>query len=175
MDNKKNLVESTFKDTSKYSIRRIFLKQALLRSTLVNASSDFSPKQTDTKIRINIGNTQIDDAKYEVSLEVQALIDSHKAEQSSFELSFNQSGIFSFRSTESPELQPLLYIDCPEALFPYARELMDSMMLKAGLQPLSMVMPDFRQLYNEMQNKQKRTFEPELWGGKDPNKKPITH
>lgn len=159
----------------KYSIRRLFLKQALLKSLPFTSSDDDTQAQTETKIRINISHTQIDDEDYEVSLEVQALIGSTKEETSRFELSFNQSGIFTLRPVESQALQPLLYIDCPEALFPYARELMDSLMIKAGLNPLFMVMPDFRHLYSEMQSKHKRTFEPELWNEADSDKEPVTH
>ena len=175
MSHKKETIEILSGATVRYVIRRLFVKQVHFKSLVTTQDLESTQLQTETQIKVNVSHTQLSEDNYEVSLAVQALISGDKDVRSTFELRFEQAGVFGFRSPSSDELQRLLYVDCAEALFPYARELMDSLFIKASLHPLSMVMPDFKQLYFEMQTKQKRTLEPELWNEGDEGKGPITH
>ncbi len=57
-------------------------------------------------------------------------------------LGISQAGVFSIQDMEGDQLKRVLAIDCPAILFPYARELLDNLMLKGGYPPMTLAAID---------------------------------
>ena len=59
----------------------------------------------------------------------------------------DQAGVFFVTGIEGPALQQTLTAVCPNILFPYAREAIDSMAMRGGFQPLALPPINFDALY----------------------------
>ena len=58
-----------------------------------------------------------------------------------------QAGIFQIRNVPEENLEPLLFVACPNLLYPYAREAITSSSLRAGFQPVILAPVNFEALY----------------------------
>ena len=58
-----------------------------------------------------------------------------------------QAGIFSLRNVPQQELDPLLGIGCPTIVFPYLRETISDLVVRAGFPPVLLSPVSFEALY----------------------------
>lgn len=73
-----------------------------------------------------------------------------------FLIEVKQAGIFSIKGIEEANLAHVLNTLCPQILFPYAREVIDSVLVKATFQPLMLPPVNFDLLYaNALEERQK--------------------
>ena len=71
-----------------------------------------------------------------------------------FLVTVEQAGIFTVEGAEGEVLERILNTTCPTILFPYAREVVDSAVMKGSLPPMMLAPINFEALY-ENQKKQK--------------------
>jgi len=64
-----------------------------------------------------------------------------------FELSF--AGMFRIQNVPQEHLQPVLLIECPRLLFPFAREIVATAVRNGGFAPLLLDPVDFVSLYQQ--------------------------
>ena len=62
------------------------------------------------------------------------------------------AGVFRFQNVPQENVQPLLMIECPRLLFPYARHLMSTVTRDGGFPPLLLEPIDFGSLYLAQRN-----------------------
>lgn len=78
-------------------------------------------------------------------------------QKEAFDLHVSMGGIFEISGLEGDLLDRTLYVACPSIVFPYTRELVDSLMIKASFPPLMLAPIDFESLYRQNQEKRKNT------------------
>ena len=114
-----------------------------------NAPASLQPSQTQPAINIQInvdaGNVSAND--YEVSIRIEG-----KAEQAdkvlfSFELVYG--GVFRIQNVPQESLHPVVMIECPRLLFPFAREIVATAVRNGGFPPLLLDPVDFVTLYRQ--------------------------
>lgn len=59
------------------------------------------------------------------------------------------SGLFAFQGVNIEEIQPLIMIECPRLLFPFARQIMASMTQNGGFMPILLDPPDFAAMFRD--------------------------
>jgi len=94
-------------------------------------------------------NTQVaklDDKHYEVVLKLTITVNTPD-EKTLFLVEVQQAGIFAVSGVEGVQLQHLLTSGCPQILFPYARETVDSMAVKGGFPALALPPVNFDALF----------------------------
>ncbi len=78
-----------------------------------------------------------------------------------YKLELVYSGLFQFNNIEDKIIHPVLFINCPQILFPYARQIISATTGDAGFPPLFLEPMDFGALYakkvSEEKNKQETT------------------
>jgi preprotein translocase subunit SecB len=141
-------------------------------SILVQYSKDFSfenphapqslmqqQQQPQIGIQINVNPRQMSNTDFEVELKLEG-----KAEHSGnvlFAFDLNYAGVFRLTNIPQENLGPLLMIECPRLLFPFAREIISSAISNGGFPPLMLNPVDFVGLYQrklaEMQAAQPET------------------
>jgi preprotein translocase subunit SecB len=141
-------------------------------SILVQYSKDFSfenpnapqslmqqQQQPQIGIQINVNPRQMSNTDFEVELKLEG-----KAEHSGnvlFAFDLNYAGVFRLTNIPQENLGPLLMIECPRLLFPFAREIISSAISNGGFPPLMLHPVDFVALYQrklaEMQAAQPAT------------------
>ena len=114
-----------------------------------NAPRSLAPTQTQPaiNIQINVGVQQLAETDYEVALTLEGKADSAGTVLFAFDLAF--AGVFRIQNVPQDTLQPLLMIECPRLLFPFAREIVATAVRNGGFPPLLLDPVDFVGLYRQ--------------------------
>lgn len=98
-------------------------------------------------INIEIGRQMMDDNTVEVVLMLSA-----KAERDGgvvFLCELEYAGLFGFSNITAEQIQPMILIECPRMLFPFARQIMAEMTQNGGFPPILLDPPDFAAMYRD--------------------------
>lgn len=98
-------------------------------------------------IQIEIGRQMMADDTVEVTLILKA--DARRDDQVAFIAELEYSGLFAFQNVQAQEIQPLIMIECPRLLFPFARQILASMTQNGGFPPIMLEPPDFAGMFRE--------------------------
>ena len=102
------------------------------------------------EIAIDIDAKKISDLAYEVILKIKAVADQSKL----FNANIDYAGIFAFEKDSAiQDLEEVLLVQCPNLLFPFARNIMSNLTSDAGFSPLMLDPIDFSKLYNKRKEK----------------------
>jgi preprotein translocase subunit SecB len=114
-----------------------------------NAPRSLTPSQTQPaiQIQINVGVQQLADSDYEISLKLDGKADSAGTVLFAFDLTF--AGVFRLQNIPKESLQPVVMIECPRLLFPFAREIVATAVRNGGFPPLLLDPVDFVALYQQ--------------------------
>jgi preprotein translocase subunit SecB len=109
--------------------------------------SELSKAAPEIPIGIDIEAQQIGEHAFEVVLKVN--IEAKVAGKAAFIAELSYAGIFTIDGVAHEHLQPLLLIECPRLLFPFARNIIADMTRDGGFPPLMMQPIDFVALYRQ--------------------------
>ena len=114
-----------------------------------NAPRSLAPSQTQPaiNIQINVGVQQLGETDYEISLKLEGKAESSGTLLFAFDLTF--AGVFRVLNVPQQTLQPLVMIECPRLLFPFAREIIATSVRNGGFPPLLIDPVDFVALYRQ--------------------------
>lgn len=82
---------------------------------------------------------------FEVDLRIK--VDAKRGEEPLFLVDLVYSGLFQMMNVRPDEMEPLLWIECPRLLFPFARHLLAEITREGGYPPLLVNPIDFTPLY----------------------------
>ncbi|MDA7598843.1 protein-export chaperone SecB [Alphaproteobacteria bacterium] len=111
-----------------------------------------SPGQPDVEISVNVGARKINDEQYEVLLNLSAKAVS--GETALFLVELTYAGIVSAPGASDGELNPLIMIEAPRLLFPFARAIISDVTRDGGFMPLNIQPVDFVSVYQHNLAKQ---------------------
>jgi preprotein translocase subunit SecB len=126
-----------------------------------NAPNSLMQQQAQPQIgiQINVNPRQISATDFEVELKLEGKAELVGSVLFAFDL--NYAGIFRLTNIPQENLGPLLMIECPRLLFPFAREIISTAISNGGFPPLLLHPIDFVGLYQrrlaEMQGGQQPT------------------
>ena len=114
-----------------------------------NAPASLAPQSQPPQIniQINVGANNIAENEYEVALSIEGKAESASKVLFSFEL--NYAGVFRIVNVPQENLHPLVMIECPRLLFPFAREIIATSVRDGGFPPLMLDPVDFVGLYRQ--------------------------
>ena len=98
-------------------------------------------------VNIEIGRQMLDDDTVEVTIMLKA--DARRDNAVVFIAELEYSGLFAFQGVTIEEIQPLIMIECPRLLFPFARQIMASMTQNGGFTPIMLDPPDFTAMFRD--------------------------
>lgn len=98
-------------------------------------------------VQINVDAAPMSDTDFEVTLRFEGKADFQGNVLFSFELVF--SGIFRIQNVPAESMQPVVLIECPRLLFPFAREIIATSVRNGGFPPLLLDPVDFVNLYRQ--------------------------
>ncbi|ADE39878.1 protein-export chaperone SecB [Candidatus Puniceispirillum marinum] len=101
--------------------------------------------QPDVEIGVNVGAKMIGEDQFEVLLNLTAKA---KADDTAlFLVDLTYAGLVSAPNTPENELNPLIMIEAPRLLFPFARAIVSDMTRDGGFMPLNIQPVDFVAVY----------------------------
>ena len=127
----------------------------VLQRIYVKDMSFESPKSPDAFLKewkpsvgleLNVGNVSVGDDNFEVTLGL-TVTAKNEAEEVIYLIELQQSGIFVIKGVTEETLAQTLGSLCPNVLFPYARETMDSIATKGSFPPLMLAPINFDAMY----------------------------
>lgn len=98
-------------------------------------------------VNIEIGRQMMDDDTVEVTLMLKA--EARRENDVAFIAELEYAGLFAFQGVGIEEVQPLIMIECPRLLFPFARQIMASMTQSGGFPPILLDPPDFTAMFRD--------------------------
>ena len=112
-----------------------------------NSPGVFLEEEVLPETKINLANThdKIGDDSYDVCLKVR--VESTYNDKTIFVAEVEQAGVFVIRGYTEDEVKGLIAVFCPNTLFPYIRELVSSLVTKAGFPALLLQPINFEALY----------------------------
>ncbi len=99
----------------------------------------------EIQINVDVQVGQLAQDQYEVVLELN--IQARAGEESVFLIELTYGGLFQLANIAQEHLQPLLLIECPRLLFPFARRVVADCSRDGGFPPLMIDPIDFVALY----------------------------
>lgn len=99
----------------------------------------------EIQIRVDVAARPMGEGHYEVSLQLN--VDAKSGEDVVFLVELTYGGIFLLANIPQDSLQPLLLIECPRLLFPFARRIVADATRDGGFPPLMIDPIDFVSLY----------------------------
>ena len=136
------------------SINMQYIKDMSLE--VPNAPQVFAKLSTPPQISVdmNIDTTKLNDDQYEVTLNLRINADTKEESLFIFELAYAAAC-----TVKLPEEQkePVLFVEIPRMIFPYARQVISSNLADAGLPPLMLTPVDFLAVYRAKKEQQAKT------------------
>ena len=120
-----------------FSIARIYTKDLSLESP---RAPQIFEKQWNPKLglEVDVLNEKLNDTLYEVILKLGVTVKTD--DEVAFLVEIQQAGVFVLRGFDEQTMEHILGSMCPNILFPYARETIDSLAVKATF-PAPMLAP----------------------------------
>lgn len=104
-------------------------------------------------VNINVDASKGGESDYIVGLKIEA---NAKAEDEAvYSLSLDYAGVFNLTNVDAKMLEPILLVECPRLLFPFARRIIADITRDGGYQPMMLDPVDFVALYRrELERRQ---------------------
>jgi preprotein translocase subunit SecB len=129
-----------------FAIERIYTKDLSLENPGAPQSFQIT-EQPHVEVGMRTRGEQIGPDTYEfvLTLTVTATVGG----KTLFLVETSQAGIFAIRGFPPDQLQPVMAVNCPNVLFPYARESIADATMRAGFPPIHLAPINFEMLYAE--------------------------
>jgi preprotein translocase subunit SecB len=114
-----------------------------------NAPRSLAPsgQQPTINIQVNVDAAPASSTDFEVTLRLEGKAEAQGSLLFGFELVFG--GVFRIQNVPADSLQPVVMIECPRLLFPFAREIIATAVRNGGFPPLLLDPIDFVGLYRQ--------------------------
>lgn len=134
-----------------FGIEKIYVKDLSLE--IPNAPQIFT-ERSSPQVGIELGNSvnKLEDGIYEVVTTV--TVTSTLGEKTVFLVEVAQAGIFQVRNVPEENLEVILSVTCPNILFPYVRETVSDLVVRAGFPPVLLNPINFEALYAQQKLQQ---------------------
>lgn len=134
-----------------FGIEKIYVKDLSLE--IPNAPQIFM-ERTAPQVGIELSNTanKIDDGIFEVTTKV--TVTSKIEDKTVFLVEVAQAGIFQIRNVPDENLEIILSVTCPNIIFPYLREVVSDLVVRAGFPPVLLNPINFEALYAQQKQQQ---------------------
>lgn len=138
---------------SNFSIVRIYIKDFSFEAPGGHQSftHEWAPERT---VDTDVSFVQVAEFLYEVSTRI--TVTAENAGATAYMAEAVQAGLFRLTGFAPPMLDRVLHAVCPNALFPYLREVLDSMIVKASFPALMLDPINWDAIYTDLMQKSGR-------------------
>ncbi len=131
-----------------FAVQRIYVKDLSFESPL-GAMAFTKQWQPQVQVDLNTKTDRIDPDNFEVVLTI--TITAKVGDETAFLIELQQAGLFFVKGLEGEQLRRVLRVMGANILFPYAREAIDSVVLRGSFPPLLLQPVNFEAIYLQTQ------------------------
>jgi preprotein translocase subunit SecB len=113
------------------------------------APQSLRPAQTAPSLEINVNVNARPQSQSEFEVELHFEGRAKRGEDTLFIVDVTYAGLFHIRNVPPEHMHPLLLIECPRLLFPFARQIIAEATQQGGFSPLYLDPVDFALLYRQ--------------------------
>jgi preprotein translocase subunit SecB len=124
-----------------------YIKDLSFENPNAPKSLQTAQQQPSINIQINVSAKPLTETDVEIELKIEGKAESAGAVLFQFELIYG--GVFRLQNIPQQDLHPIMMIECPRLLFPFAREIISSAVMNSGFPPLRIDPVDFVGLYRQ--------------------------
>ena len=114
-----------------------------------NAPRALRPSDKAPKLDVNVNVNARPQTQTEFEIELKLEAKAERGDETLFIAEVTYAGIVRIRNVAPEHIQPLLLIECPRLLFPFARQVLAEATRQGGFPPLMIDPIDFAQLYRQ--------------------------
>ncbi len=129
-----------------------YTKDLSFENPLGHASFSDVGEPPDVTINVNVAVEDLTDDQYEVTLSING--EAKNGGKPVFVVELVYAGLFHITGVPDEHMQPLLLIECPRILFPFARNIISDATRDGGFPPLMLQPIDFAMLYQDQMEQQ---------------------
>ena len=135
-----------------FNIEKLYVKDLSLE--VPNAPAIFLEREApQIDLQLNTTATPIEKGVYEVVVTVTVTAKLTEKDKVLFLVEAKQAGIFQVRNIPEAETEPILAVVCPNILYPYLREVVSDVVVRAGFAPVILNPINFEALYHQQKQK----------------------
>ena len=114
-----------------------------------NAPNSLGPQENgpNISIQVNVNAKQLSETDFEVSLSLEG--SAGEGADTLFKFELDYAGVFRVAGIPSDQVHPVVMIECPRLLFPFARQIVADSVRNGGFPPLYIDPIDFAGLYRQ--------------------------
>ncbi|TXT24544.1 MAG: preprotein translocase subunit SecB [Gallionellaceae bacterium] len=136
-----------------FNIQKVYVKDVSLE--IPHAPGIFLERETpQIDLQLHSQATPIEEGVFDVTVTVTVTATLSGKDQVMFLIEVKQAGIFQVRNLSQEEMEPILAMACPNILYPYVRELVSDMSVRAGFAPVYLNPINFEALYQQQRQQQ---------------------
>lgn len=137
-----------------FAIQRIYVKDLSFEAPM-GANAFRQQWRPQINLDLNASNSPVDENIHEVVLTL--TVTAKQDDETAFLVEVQQAGIFHCDGFDDQQIHQILGAVCPNILFPYARETIDSVVGKGSFPPLMLAPVNFDALYQQALERQQNT------------------
>jgi preprotein translocase subunit SecB len=135
-----------------FNIEKLYVKDLSLE--VPHAPGIFLERETpQIELQLNTSSTPVEEGVFEVVVTVTVTAKLAEKDKVLFLVEAKQAGIFQVRNIPNGETEPILAVVCPNILYPYLREVVSDVVVRAGFAPVILNPINFDALYQQQKQK----------------------
>jgi preprotein translocase subunit SecB len=139
------MAEQASENRQGFIINGQYIKDLSFENPQAPKSLFMTEQKPAIELAVDLKAQRLKDDSYELELNIAAKAMAEKEPIFVVELAY--AGIFTLQNTPPEQAEPLLLIECPQVLFPFARRVIADVTRDGGFPPLMLEPMDFRHLY----------------------------
>lgn len=138
-------------DLPVFNMDKIYVKDLSLE--IPHAPHIFLERENpQIEVQLHTSAITVDESVYEVN--VTATVTAKIGDKVMFLIEAKEAGIFTLRNLPEEEMEAVLAVMCPNILFPYLREVVSDISVRAGFAPVMLNPINFDALYHQQKQQQ---------------------
>lgn len=131
-----------------FNIEKLYVKDLSLE--IPHAPAIFLERENpQIDLQLHTAATPVEDGVFEVTVTVTVTAKLQEKDKVMFLVEAKQAGIFQLRNIPQAEMEQVLAIMCPNILYPYLREVVSDVVVRAGFAPVLLSPINFEVLYQQ--------------------------
>ena len=131
-----------------FNIEKLYVKDLSLE--IPHAPGIFLERESpQIDLQLNTTATPVEEGVFEVTITVTVTAKLPEKDKVMFLVEAKQAGIFQVRNIPAGETEPILAVVCPNILYPYLREVVSDLVVRAGFAPVILNPINFDAIYQQ--------------------------
>ena len=147
--------EAASQPTPVFNLEKLYVKDISLE--IPHAPSIYLEQEApQIELQLNSQATPVSEGIFEIAITATVTAKLKEQDKVAFLIEAQQAGVFQVRNVPEEEMEPVLAVVCPNMLYPYLREVVSDMSVRAGFAPVLLNPINFEVLYQQQKQQQQQ-------------------